>query len=111
MKRKETRLILRSDPPNGTKSLPGKRDFTKKVKHSGEIRHKALWVVRGDLMRASFSDNEIFALVAEATSTRTLYAVATYHGWVIRQTDEVITFLNGTAKICLHASAYRARAR
>jgi hypothetical protein len=91
-------LIRKSDIPPENKVLLGKWVFRRKINDDGTIKHKARWVVRGDMIKRKgygAEEHETYSPVVDSTTTNILFALAAHHGWHVLQADAVLAFLNG----------------
>lgn len=89
-------MVNRADLPQDTKVLNGRWVFARKLDNNGDTtRFKARWVVRGCHQIKDIHYSQTFAAVVNATTTRTLIAVAAAKQWQTRVVDFVAAFLNG----------------
>ena len=84
--------------PAGTRPIPGRWVFKKKLNPDNSIRYKARWVIRGNLLDKSSYEGTTYAPVVDPTTSRILFAVSAQKGWYIIQADTVLVFLNAKLK-------------
>ena len=87
-------VVPSSMVPVGTKVLNTRWVFS--VKHNGDSieRYKARLVARGDTQRPGVDFNEVYAPVVNATTLRTMLALAAIRDYDLDQLDAVTAFLN-----------------
>jgi hypothetical protein len=91
-------LIRKSDMPAGSRAIPGRWVFKKKLNPDDSIRYKARWVIRGNLLDKSAYEGTTYAPVVDPTTSRILLAICAQKGWHIIQADAVLAFLNAKLK-------------
>ncbi|KAI9038199.1 uncharacterized protein KD926_011138 [Aspergillus affinis] len=91
-------LIRKSDMPAGTRAIPGRWVYKKKLNPDDSIRYKTRWVVRGNLLDKSTFEGTTYAPVIDPITSRILLAVSAQKGWHIIQADAVLAFLNAKLK-------------
>src|SRR5882762_1916499 len=93
-------LVRKTDLPHHLRPIPGRWAYDLKLKPNGEVRYKARWVVKGNIMNGHDLEHhkDPYAPVVNPTTTLALLSVATHHGWTILQADAVLAFLNGELK-------------
>ncbi|CAI7887105.1 unnamed protein product [Closterium sp. NIES-53] len=82
--------------PEGCNAITSKWLFKIKSNADGKIkRYKSRLVAKGYQQKEKVDYKEFFAPVVKPTTLRTLLAGAAIKGWVVKQMDVTITFLNG----------------
>ncbi|CAI7736868.1 unnamed protein product [Closterium sp. NIES-53] len=82
--------------PDGRKAITSKWLFKIKSDTDGKIeRYKSRLVAKGYHQKEKVDYKELFTPVVKPTTLRTLLAGATIKGWVVKQMDVTIAFLNG----------------
>ncbi|CAI7897485.1 unnamed protein product [Closterium sp. NIES-54] len=82
--------------PEGRKAITSKWLFKIKSDADGNIeRYKSRLVAKGYQQKEKVDYKELFAPVVKPTSLRTLLAGAAIKGWVVKQMDVTMAFLNG----------------
>ncbi|CAI7754167.1 unnamed protein product [Closterium sp. NIES-54] len=85
--------------PEGRKAITSKWLFKIKSDADGKIkRYKSRLVVKGYQQMEKVDYNELFAHVVKPTMLRTLLAGAAIKGWVVKQMNVTMAFLNGVFK-------------
>ncbi|CAI7783377.1 unnamed protein product [Closterium sp. NIES-54] len=80
----------------GRKAITSKWLFKIKSDADGKIeRYKSRLVAKGYQQKEKVDYKELFAPVVKPTTLRTLLAGATIKGWVVKQMDVTMAFLNG----------------
>ncbi|CAI7926084.1 unnamed protein product, partial [Closterium sp. NIES-54] len=81
--------------PEGRKAITSKWLFKIKSNADGKIeRYKSRLVAKGYHQKEKVDYKELFSPVVKATALRTLLAGATIKGWVVKQMDVTMAFLN-----------------
>jgi hypothetical protein len=91
-------LIQKSDMPPGTRAIPGRWVYKKKLNPDDSIHYKTRWVIRGNLLDKSTFEGTTYALVVDSITSRILLAISAQRGWHIIQADAVLAFLNAKLK-------------
>lgn len=82
--------------PANRRVLRGRWVFKKKMNPDGTInKYRARFVAQGYTQAKGIDFHETFSPVVSATALRAIIAIATHHGWQIRQRDVVLAYLNG----------------
>ncbi|CAI7796305.1 unnamed protein product [Closterium sp. NIES-53] len=82
--------------PEGRKAITSKWLFKIKSDVDGKIeRYKSRLVAKGYQQKEKVDYKELFAPVVKPTTLRTLLAGAAIKGWVVKQMDVTMAFLNG----------------
>jgi hypothetical protein len=84
--------------PAGSRAIPGRWVYKKKLNPDNSIRYKARWVIRGNLLNKSVYEGTMYALVINPTTSRILLTIYALKGWHIIQADAVLAFLNTKLK-------------
>jgi hypothetical protein len=80
--------------PAGSRAIPGRWVYKKKLNPDSSIPYKARWVVRDNLLDKSAFDGATYAPVVDPITSRILLAISAQKGWHIIQADALLTFLN-----------------
>ena len=91
-------LIQKSDIPAGTRAIPGRWVYKKKLNPDNSICYKAQWVIRGNLLDKSEFKGATYAPVIDPITSHILFSVSAQKGWYIIQADAVLVFLNAKLK-------------
>ena len=86
--------ILEPLPP-GSKAIPVRWLFKKKLNPDGTIRYKARLVAKGFMQREGIDFTDVYAPVSKHTTMRALLALVVSEDMVLRQLDVKPAFLNG----------------
>jgi hypothetical protein len=62
--------------PAGSRAIPGRWVFKKKLNPNNSIRYKARWVIRGNLLDKSVFEGTTYALVVDPITSRILLAIS-----------------------------------
>jgi hypothetical protein len=90
-------LIQKSDMPAGTRAIPGRWVYKKKLNPDNSICYKARWAIRGNLLNKSDFDGATYAPVVNPTTSCILFTISAQKGWHIIQADAVLA-LNSKLK-------------
>ncbi|CAI7902916.1 unnamed protein product [Closterium sp. NIES-54] len=92
----EIRMFELVELPDGRKVITSKWLFKIMSDADGKIeRYKSRLVAKGYQQKEKVDFKELFSPVVKPTTLWTLLAAAAIKGWVVKQMDNTMTFLNG----------------